>query len=279
MNEYTEEIYTANHKECSRQNYVTNIINQNCTMDSHLYLPYCKVVTKDNKPSFLLKHHEYVLTNKQLNLNTSHKSSIILECPLCDFKSATNLTRHFFKHLNPKCKSYIDGLQGYTFVNIEQFYGKRISKRMKGIGKLIKYECYHELDILTPSKRYHLIVNKFGILQKNILSVFCDNGFRYIINAGDNLILEKTDIDPLWNIDSIFQKVDFAMLKSFSDFLSGFELTYVPKSKDHIIKSLYKTDICEHILQRIIENISINSTINKYQFCQNMIERIINDIV
>ena len=105
LGEYTEAIYTANHKECSRQNYVTNIINENCTMDSHLYLPYCKVVTKDNKQSFLLKHHEYVL------------------------------------------------------------------------------------------------------------------------------------------------------------------------------KSLYKTDICEHILQRIIENISISSSINKYQFCQHIIERIINDIV
>ena len=86
-------------------------------------------------------------------------------------------------------------------------------------------------------------------------------------------------MDPLWKIDSIYQNVDFAMLKSFSDFLGGFDLTYVPKSKDHIIKSLYKTDICEHILQRIIENISISSSINKYQFCQHIIETIINDIV
>ena len=200
----------------------------------------------------MLKHHDYVLPNKQVNLNTCHKSSIILECPLCDFKSTSNLTRHFFKHLNPKSKLYIDGLQGYTFVNIEQFHGSRISKRRKGIAKLRKYESYHELEILTPSKRYLLIVNKFAILEKSILSVFCDNGFRYRINAGDTLILEKTDMDPLWNIDSIFQNVDFAMLKSFTDFLGEFDLTYLPKSKDHIIASLYKTDICEHILQRII---------------------------
>ena len=57
LGEYTEAIYTGNHKECSHQDYVTNIINENCTIDSHLYLPYCKVVTKDNKQSFLLKHH------------------------------------------------------------------------------------------------------------------------------------------------------------------------------------------------------------------------------
>ena len=279
LGEYTEAIYTANHKECSSQNYVTNIKNENCTMDSHLYLPYGKIVTKDNKQSFLLKHHEYVLKNKQMNLNTSHKSSIILECPLCDFKSTSNLARHFFKHLNPKCKSYIDGLQAYTFVHIEQFYSRRSSKRMKGIAQLRKYASYHELEILTPSKRYQLILNKFSILQKTILSVFCDNGLRYCIKEGDTLILEKTEMDPLWNIDSIYQNVDFAMLKSFSDFLGGFDLTYVPKSKDHIIKSLYKTDICEHILQRIIENISISSSINKYQFCQHIIETIINDIV
>ena len=174
---------------------------------------------------------------------------------------------------------YIDGLQGYTFVNIEQFHGSRISKRRKGIAKLRKYESYHELEILTPSKRYLLIVNKFAILEKSILSVFCDNGFRYSINAGDTLILEKTHMDPLWKIDSIFQNVDFAMLKCFTDFLGEFDLTYLPKSKDHIIASLYKTDICEHIIQRIIHNISINSSINKYQFCQHIIERIINDIV
>ena len=279
LGEYTEGIYTGNHKQCSRQAYVTNIINENCTLESHLYLPYCKLVTKDNKQSFLLKHHDYVIRKKQLNLNTSHKSAIILECPLCEQKLSSNLTRHFFKHLKPKCNLYIKGLQVYTFVNIEQFYNSTISKRMKGIAKLIKYASYHELEILTPSQKYAFIVNKFSILEKTILSVFCDNGFRYSITAGDTLFLEKTDMDPLWKVDSIFQNVDFSMLKSFTDFLGEFDLTYVPKSIDKIISAVYKTDICEHILHRIIHNLSINSSIIKYQFCQHILERIIDDIV